>query len=131
VLGGRGPGRVHHRGGHPRDDVDDRLERARIPVEEGSTPYLLTSGTGDNVWQSTPFGEAVVTRLEEMGYDHPFDHYAAEGGRHVLPIPYAPTTASTRVREYAGGNARADATGGEAAWAATLELLDEFVAGDR
>ena len=58
-------------------DVDDP---AHIPVEQSQGFVLLTSGKSDALWPSFEMCEALIRRLEQKGFPHPFKHQAYVGG---------------------------------------------------
>lgn len=59
--------------------------RAVIPVERINGPVLLVSGIHDDQWPATLMSEAVMERLREKGFVHPYVHIPLNGG-HVAPL---------------------------------------------
>ena len=65
---------------------------AVIPVERINGPVLLISGTDDALWPSTHFGDLIVQRARDRGFDFAVEHLIFEGAGHSIGAGYAPTT---------------------------------------
>lgn len=57
-----------------------RVEAARIPVENIRGSILLISGRRDQMWPSTEMSQQILTRLAEKGFAHHSEHIAYDTG---------------------------------------------------
>lgn len=111
--------------------TETETSAASIPVENTDGPILLVSGGDDQMWPSRRFGNEIVTRLDEAGYDHPYDHLTYDGAGHVIATPYRPTTDDSEQGTFLpglplslGGNPAGTATAEADSWPKVLEYLD-------
>ena len=49
---------------------------ALIPVEKIGGPVLAVCGQADTLWESSPYAEAIMGRLDATGFTHPHEVYA-------------------------------------------------------
>ena len=70
----------------------EHSDPAVIPVERINGPVLLISGTDDALWPSTHFGDLIVQRARDKGFDFAVEHLIFEGAGHSIGAGYAPTT---------------------------------------
>ena len=63
------------------------VEKALIQVEHINGPVLLLSATQDEMWGSTPMSDAIMARLKQHNFTHPYEHVAIEGG-HTAPLKH-------------------------------------------
>jgi len=70
----------------------EHADPAAIPVERINGPVLLISGTDDALWPSTHFGNLIVQRARDKGFDFAVEHLIFEGAGHSIGAGYAPTT---------------------------------------
>jgi pimeloyl-ACP methyl ester carboxylesterase len=112
------------------------VERATIPVEKTQGPILLVSGTDDQMWPSSELADIALHRLEVHLHPFPFRHLKYPGARHLILVPYWPTTVRAvglHVEGFSGylysqgGTSKADAEAGVDAWRNTLAFLKNAV----
>lgn len=97
---------------------------ATIPVENTNGPILLLSGRDDTIWPSTAMSEAIVERLQSMGFPHAVQHFPYDDAGHTISRPgYTAMADSTRNGGTAKGNAHASAD----AWQRVLAFLAEHL----
>jgi len=60
------------------------VAQATIAVEKIHGPVLLLSGSEDNLWPSVRMGDAIVARLNDMGFNYPCEHAKYEAAGHTL-----------------------------------------------
>lgn len=96
------------------------LERARIPVERITGPVLLISGSDDQPGPSDESARMVIERLARYKHPYEYKHVDYAGAGHLVFLPQM-ITGNRRFMN--GGHAKADAHGGVAAWAETLDFL--------
>lgn len=97
----------------------ERLEAARIPVEEIGGSVRFISGTEDAVWPSTHLSEVGVTHLVADG-DGDVRHEAYDGAGHGILAPYR---AYDRL-DTLGGTAEGTARAAARAWPRVLRTLE-------
>jgi len=104
--------------------ADERVERARIPVEESDADVLLVAGEDDEMWPSAAYAEAVAEAI--AGRDAgTVDVLTGETAGHGIVPPYRPTAGSTGNEQVAlGGTPAGNARLGADYWPAALALLD-------
>lgn len=106
-------------------ETASRRRDATIAVEDADAPLLFLSGSDDGVWPATAFGNALLARLDGVGYNHPYDHLAYHDAGHVIGCPYQPTTwRPTRGDIRDGGDPAAHARAKADAWPRVLDLFD-------
>lgn len=59
---------------------DERLNDAKIHVEDINGPILLISGASDDTWPSTTMANFIVERLKSHDFPHYFEHMTVKGG---------------------------------------------------
>ncbi|MEQ9412440.1 MAG: acyl-CoA thioester hydrolase/BAAT C-terminal domain-containing protein [Cyclobacteriaceae bacterium] len=58
----------------------EEVEKALIKVENINGPILLLSAKNDEMWPSTEMSNEVVARLQQKGFEYPYQHIAIDGG---------------------------------------------------
>ncbi|MEQ8364517.1 MAG: acyl-CoA thioester hydrolase/BAAT C-terminal domain-containing protein [Cyclobacteriaceae bacterium] len=58
----------------------EEVEKALIKVENINGPILLLSAKNDGMWPSTEMSNEVVARLQQKGFEYPYQHIAIDGG---------------------------------------------------
>ncbi|MEP2936452.1 MAG: acyl-CoA thioester hydrolase/BAAT C-terminal domain-containing protein [Gilvibacter sp.] len=58
---------------------------AQIPVEKINGAILILSGKNDDQWPATTMSNELVSRLENNGFAHPYEHIVLNGG-HIAPL---------------------------------------------
>lgn len=114
------------------DEATDReVAAASIPVEDTDGPILLVSGGDDQMWPSRRFGNEIVKRLDDAGYDHPYEHLTYDDAGHVIATPYRPTTDDSNQGTFLpglpltlGGDPAGIAAAEADSWPTVLEYLD-------
>jgi hypothetical protein len=68
---------------------------AVIRVEKIGGPVLAVCGQVDTLWESCPYAQAIMSRLDAKGFAHPHELYAyPQAGHYVdLLLPYQPRRA--------------------------------------
>jgi radical SAM superfamily enzyme YgiQ (UPF0313 family) len=67
-------------------------KEAVIKVENIDASILLVSGTDDQVWPSTLFGDLIIERLRRLGKDGRVKHLKYEHAGHGITVPHFPAT---------------------------------------
>jgi dienelactone hydrolase len=67
------------------------MDRPEIPVERINGAVLLISGRDDEVWPSTAMSDAIVARLRQHRFAHPFEHLAYDHAGHGIGRPFTST----------------------------------------
>jgi len=105
------------------------VQAASIAVERSQARILLISGTDDAMWPSSLLSELVVARLQERGYQRPFQHLALPDAGHRFSFPTLPATVTAgrhptdgQLYEY-GGTAQGNSSAGQTSHRAMLEWL--------
>jgi dienelactone hydrolase len=105
------------------------VERAAIPVERTEGPVLLFSGRDDQVWPSARLAEISMERLSRYEHPYPYEHVCYREARHLISLPYLPTTSQRTCRSAEehepifGGTPEADAAASADSWTRTLIFL--------
>jgi pimeloyl-ACP methyl ester carboxylesterase len=68
-------------------DALPALPEAAIPVEHINGPILFLSATQDELWPSRAMADAMMQRLDAIGFAHVHRHVAIEGG-HTAPLDH-------------------------------------------
>jgi dienelactone hydrolase len=67
------------------------MDRPEIPVERINGGVLLISGRDDEVWASTEMADAIMARLRQHRFAHPFLHLAYDHAGHGIGRPFTST----------------------------------------
>jgi dienelactone hydrolase len=67
------------------------MDRPEIPVERINGAVLLISGRDDEVWASTEMADAIMVRLRQHRFAHPFVHLAYDHAGHGIGRPFTST----------------------------------------
>src|SRR6185436_15110426 len=67
------------------------MDRPEIPVERINGAVLLISGRDDEVWASTEMADAIMARLRQHRFAHPFVHLAYDHAGHGIGRPFTST----------------------------------------
>jgi dienelactone hydrolase len=67
------------------------VNRPEIPVERINGAVLLISGRDDEVWPSTAMADALMARLRQHRFAHPFAHLAYDHAGHGIGRPFTST----------------------------------------
>jgi dienelactone hydrolase len=111
-------------------ETANRRRDATIAVEDADAPLLFLSGSDDGVWPASAFGNALLARLDAVGYEQPYDHLTYRDAGHVVGSPYRPTTwRPTRGDTRDGGDPAAHARASADAWPRALDLFDRALPG--
>ena len=105
-----------------------------IPVERVNGAVLLISGRDDEVWPSTEMADAIMARLRQHRFAHPFVHLAYDHAGHGIGRPFTSTMElnsrrhplTGRIMRMGGtpsGTARARAD----SWRRMLAFVDEHL----
>jgi acetyl esterase/lipase len=95
------------------------VDAARIPVERAGARIVLVAGGDDALWPSEMFARSIATRLAAFGKRASLIFHPGAGQRVLLPGEMTPRSSL----HAHGGNDRADAALGAAAWAAIVALI--------
>lgn len=111
---------------------EEKIEDARIRVENIHAPVLTISGSDDQLWASEKF----VKMMEKHLYDHPYQHKHLfyEGAGHFLAFPYSfPSIPSNVVMQMGngmainfGGSKSANARAVTESWEKMKEFLNKI-----
>ncbi|WP_394553573.1 acyl-CoA thioesterase/bile acid-CoA:amino acid N-acyltransferase family protein [Agromyces sp. MMS24-JH15] len=78
---------------HLRRAQHTELHRAaQIPVENTQGAILIVSGRDDTLWPSAIYGDWVVDRLREHGFEYEVTHLSYDQAGHTLGPAHAPAT---------------------------------------
>lgn len=110
------------------------MDRPEIPVERINGAVLLISGRDDEVWPSTGMADAIMARLRQHRFAHPFLHLAYYHAGHGIGRPFTSTMElnsrrhplTGRIMRMGGtpsGTARARAD----SWRRMLAFVDEHL----
>ncbi|WP_440990931.1 acyl-CoA thioesterase/bile acid-CoA:amino acid N-acyltransferase family protein [Haloarchaeobius baliensis] len=108
---------------------DERVERARIPVERIAGPVLVISGTDDRLWPSARFGRELDARLDAHDFEYAHEHRCYEGAGHVVTIPNDVTIHDVGdivpgLPLTGGGTPKANAEAARSSWPLALGYLE-------
>jgi dienelactone hydrolase len=110
----------------PALEDKDRVEKARIPVENIKGAVLIISGTDDQLWPSAYMADQVVARLKEHKHPFPVQHLKYEGAGHAIPPAFVPGQQFLSNGPFAlGGTASANARAFADFGPKVLRFLDE------
>ncbi|KYG31780.1 alpha/beta fold hydrolase [Alkalihalobacillus trypoxylicola] len=84
---------------------NNRLEDARIKVENIKAPVLLISGDKDGIWPSSTFSNEIKSKLDSI------EHLQFKEGGHFVSFPYALPHLPANVYEHLGGRTIMDCGG--------------------
>jgi hypothetical protein len=103
---------------------DERIEAARIPVEDIGADVLLVAGGDDGMWPSAVYAATLADRLDDRP-DARVRTVTREDAGHGIRPPYLPMAGSTGSDEVAlGGTPAANARLGADYWPQALDLFD-------
>jgi dienelactone hydrolase len=112
----------------------EAVRRAAIRVEKIHGPVLLVSGGDDHLWPAAEMSEAIVARLKQKKFPHPFEHLNYPAAGHMLRYPFLPTTSRVSSNKHLrgakfsfGGNAQADAAAQADSWTRTISFLHQHL----
>lgn len=82
----------------------EKIEGARIRVENIHAPVLTVSGSDDQLWPSDKFAKMVEKLLSDHAYQH--KHLIYEGAGYFLAFPYSfPSIPSNFIKQLDNGMA--------------------------
>ncbi len=121
---GDGPAILRRAHDHGRTLHAQRVEGARIPIENYRGALLVAGGMLDAVWGSGPMAQNIVERRTAAGLTT--NAVIRYGAGHMLTgHGWSPTTQSVTGTMAMGGEARASAQAQAETWAATLNLFEQ------
>lgn len=100
----------------------DKMEKARIPVEDIHGPVFLVSGTDDAVWPASQMADSIEASLKSAGM--PVTHLKYRGAGHLTTLPGlpAPEIAGTHIF---GGKSFKSSLALEDAWQKMVAFFTE------
>jgi dienelactone hydrolase len=109
-------------------------DRPEIPVERINGAVLLISGRDDEVWPSTEMADAIMARLRQHRFAHPFVHLAYDHAGHGIGRPFTSTMELNSRRHpltgrimRMGGTPSATARARADSWRRMLAFVDEHL----
>ena len=71
-----------------RNSVEKSNVRSRIPVEKIKGSVLFLAAEEDSMWESAKASEAMMQRLKDYNFNHPYRYYHYKKASHLL-LPYS------------------------------------------
>ena len=112
------------------------MDRPEIPVERINGAVLLISGRDDEVWPSTEMADAIMARLRQHRFAHPFVHLAYDHAGHGIGRPFTSTMELNSRRHpltgrivRMGGTPSGTAKARADSWRRMLAFVDEHLRG--
>lgn len=106
----------------------DTLRAAEVDLGAIDGPILLISAGEDGIWPSRFLSNRVENRLDDLGYDHAYEHLTYDGSGHGIGVPYLPTWPN-RPGGMLGGTRAATAAASADSWPRAIEFFERGAPG--